>query len=76
MLEPMMIAAFAPERKKSDKGMRRRELKRCHPEWAALAFVTLVASMGKIAAAFRDARPCRISSSTCTLTVCGSPTHG
>ena len=33
-----------------DEGMRRRELKRCDAELAALAFVTLMASMGKIAA--------------------------
>ena len=41
---------MAPVRAVIDEGMRRRELKRCDPELAALAFVTLMASMGKIAA--------------------------
>jgi len=40
---------LAPVRAVIDAGVRHRELRRCDPELAALAFVTLMASMGKIA---------------------------
>jgi AcrR family transcriptional regulator len=41
---------LAPVRAVIDDGVRRRELRRCDPELAALAFVTMMASMGKIGA--------------------------
>ena len=42
---------MAPVRAVIDQGIRCRQLRRCDPELAALAFVTLMAAMGKIAAA-------------------------